>query len=109
MNPEDQFSPAQREVIVAECASHYKHGYDAGYDKGRGDGQAISVADWVRGILKSWTMWVGSAGVMAGLSAEVWPAAADILKDYIDPRTLALASAIFMMLRVKTKDALGAK
>lgn len=105
----DQFTDEQRAVIIREIARHRKEAEAIGYAKGRGDGQAISVADWVRGILKSWTMWAGAAGVMAGLSAEIWPVAADILKDYVDPRTLALASAIFMALRVKTKESLGAK
>lgn len=107
--PIDQFTNEQRAIIVREIARHRKEAEAIGYAKGRGDGQAITVADWIRGIAKSWTMWVGTAGVAAGLTAEVWPVAADLLKDYVDPRTLALVSAVFMALRVKTKDSLGAK
>lgn len=109
MSAIDQFTDEQRKLIVTEIARHRKEAEAIGYAKGRGDGQAIGIADWIRGIAKSWTMWVGAAGVTAGLSAEVWPVAAELLKDYVDPRTLALASAIFMALRVKTKDALPAK
>lgn len=105
----DQFTDAQRRLIVAEIARHRKAAFDEGYRLGIGEGRTLTVADWVRGIIKSWTMWVGTAGVAMGLSAEVWPVAADVLKDYVDPRTLAVVSAVFMALRAKTDRALPAK
>lgn len=105
----EPLTEAQREAVRQEILKHRKAAYDEGRAIGRGEGEAITVGNWVRGILKSWTMWVGAGGVVAGLSAEVWPVAAEVLKDYIDPRTLAIASAIFMALRVKTKEALPAK
>lgn len=48
----EPLTEAQREAVRQEILKHRKAAYDEGRAVGRGEGEAITVGNWVRGILK---------------------------------------------------------
>ena len=98
----DTFDPATREIVTAEIAKHREEAYEQGLSDGRKQASTVAIAAWLRGAVKSTTMQVGVLGIGAGLLAEAWPVAAELLAGRIDPQVLALIGAVIVALRAKT-------
>jgi hypothetical protein len=101
MSAIDQFTDEQRQIIIREIARHRKEAEAIGYAKGRGDGQAISVADWIRAARKSWVVGGGAAAIAVGITAmlDIWPVVAEQLAGKVDPLWLAIGGVVAIALR----------
>lgn len=102
MDAIDQFSEAQRKLVVAEIARHRKEAYAQGVADAQKQTQAAIIAAWLKRAWGSWTMRGGLAAIAAALAADTWPVAAELLAGRIDPQVLAILGAAVMALRARS-------
>lgn len=98
-----------RVYTYAEIEQRKSEAFNEGYRLGRGEGQAITIGNWINGIIKSKTMWASASGMVLWISAELLPVVEQSLDGVIDPHTLGVVSAVFAALRLVTNKALPQK
>lgn len=66
--------------------------------------------DWIKGALKSWTMWFGTALLVL---PEVWPAlephVRELIPDALQNRVLQIVAIVIILLRARTTTAIPDK
>lgn len=73
------FTAEQREVIKREVERHAIAAYERGITEGKRQAGPVAIAAWLKGAWQSWTMRAGMGALAMGVTADVWPVAAEFL------------------------------
>ena len=96
------FTAEQREIIKREVNRHAIAAYERGIAEGKRQAGPAAISAWLKSAASSWTMRAGVGALAAGLAADLWPVAAELLAGRIDPQVLAIAGAAVMALRARS-------